>query len=660
MTAETIRQQYPHLKPPYLSVILPIYNVEDYLRRALDSLIFQTLEDIEIICVNDASPDGSQAIIDEYAAAYPGKVIALRHETNQGQGAGRGTGFRHARGEYLMFLDPDDFLDGRACEAALTVALEEDRDLVGIHVMAMDENGVAHPYVSLPDECTHSEMIRNAPASFCSFLMHRSLLEDRDVFLPMFFEDASVIPWILSQSRSIGKVAKGTQYFYTQRKSSTMGSFLTGERSSHLFLADDILWQRACQPYLSDFAYRIAKRMVNTLSKFPSLYVQAVKHIHKLYPQLEPHLPEDFPQAFRSTLQAVMALPAQPVIPANIYLAAPASEECLSMLEAAGFPADGIRQLEQTAAVPAAVMPAGKAETAAYLAMEHIYREGGLYMAPQTQPLPALASLRFSPAVFCAGAGHTVSLHLFGGAAGNAVMGKVLGSYHTDRFPQDLPLAERLSRILMTQQNVHLTGGDEEGIGVQIISAVRSILPGQNSCCYLNAPAPEGECIIQPKTAYLYALEKLHEQTVDAAVLEKLEKAQDKILQLRQQRDEVFEQRDDAQTQRDEAKAQRDEFRQQRSEAIAQRDEAKAQRDEARAQRDEARAQRDEASQQAAAFKAQRNEAKAQRDEVKAKLAKVKTDYAALSEEHRQLRAELDATLGRRLRRLLSRLTGKK
>lgn len=660
MTGDLIREQYPQLQPPYVSVILPIYNVEAYLRRALDSLVFQTLEDIEIICVNDASPDGSQAIIDEYVAAYPGKVISLRHEVNQGQGVGRGTGFRQARGEYMMFLDPDDFLDGRACEAALTTALEEGHDMVGIHVMAMDENGVAYPYVSLPDECTHSNMIRNAPASFCSFLMHRSLLEGKDVFLPMFFEDASIIPWLLSQAKSIGKVARGTQYFYTQRKDSTMGSFLTGERRAHLFLADDILWERACEPYLADFAYRIAKRMVNTLSKFPSLYVQTVQHIQRLYPTLELHLPEDFPKHTRDILEEVLQMPSQPIVPMNVCLAAPANEERLATLEAIGFPAEQIRVLEQTDAVPAAVLAKGEAEVAAYLAMERIYQEGGVYLAPQAQPLPALATLLFSPAFFCAGTEYTVSLHLFGGAPGNDVMGKVLASYHNGRFPEELSLAQRLSHILMTQHAVHLTGDNEHGINVQIISAVFSTLPGKNHCCYLNAPAPEGECIIQPMDTFLFAQEKRSEQFVDAKVQQKLEQAQNKLVQILQQCEDFKTQRDEAKAQRDEAKTQRNEAKIQRDEVKAQYNEAIAQRNEARAQRDHARSQRDDALRQAAQFKTQRDEVKLQRDDVKAKLAKAKAECAALSQENSQLRAELEATLGRRLRRLFGRLTGKK
>ena len=96
---------------PEVSVIVPVYNVAKYLRRCMDSLVGQTLREIEIICVDDGSTDGSGAILDEYAAKDP--RVKVVHQANAGAGAARNAGLALARGEYLHFCDPDDWCDRR-------------------------------------------------------------------------------------------------------------------------------------------------------------------------------------------------------------------------------------------------------------------------------------------------------------------------------------------------------------------------------------------------------------------------------------------------------------------------------------------------------------------------------------------------------------------
>lgn len=91
-----------------LSVIIPVYNAERYLRRCLDSVLAQTLRDIEIICIDDGSTDGSVAILAEYAAKDV-RIRVLRQE-NRGQGVARNRGLAVAHGEYVYFMDADDEL----------------------------------------------------------------------------------------------------------------------------------------------------------------------------------------------------------------------------------------------------------------------------------------------------------------------------------------------------------------------------------------------------------------------------------------------------------------------------------------------------------------------------------------------------------------------
>ena len=93
-----------------VSVIIPVYNVEKYIKRCLDSLVNQTLENIEFILVDDGSPDGSAEIIKEYADKFPNKIVYL-YQDNAGQGAARNTGYRIAKGKYIGYVDSDDYVD---------------------------------------------------------------------------------------------------------------------------------------------------------------------------------------------------------------------------------------------------------------------------------------------------------------------------------------------------------------------------------------------------------------------------------------------------------------------------------------------------------------------------------------------------------------------
>ena len=114
--------------PPIISVIIPVYNAEPYLRQCLDSVTGQTLRDIEIICVDDGSSDRSPAILNEYAQADP-RIIVMTQE-NKSAGAARNRGMAAARGRYLSFLDADDFFEADMLEEAYRSAEENRSDIV--------------------------------------------------------------------------------------------------------------------------------------------------------------------------------------------------------------------------------------------------------------------------------------------------------------------------------------------------------------------------------------------------------------------------------------------------------------------------------------------------------------------------------------------------
>ena len=112
-----------------VSVIVPFYNVEGYIGRCLDSLVKQTLDDIEIILVNDGSKDRSKIVVDKYLKEYPEKIVYLEKE-NGGLSDARNYAIPYAKGEYIAFLDSDDYVEYTMYKDMYELAKKENSDMV--------------------------------------------------------------------------------------------------------------------------------------------------------------------------------------------------------------------------------------------------------------------------------------------------------------------------------------------------------------------------------------------------------------------------------------------------------------------------------------------------------------------------------------------------
>ena len=113
---------------PLISVIVPLYDVESYLRKCLDSIVHQTYRNLEIILVDDGSTDQSGAICDEYA--NQDTRIKVLHQNSAGVSVARNAGLDAAKGEYVLFVDSDDWIESETCAAALSIAKSKQADIV--------------------------------------------------------------------------------------------------------------------------------------------------------------------------------------------------------------------------------------------------------------------------------------------------------------------------------------------------------------------------------------------------------------------------------------------------------------------------------------------------------------------------------------------------
>lgn len=149
---------------PFISVIVPIYNTEKYIQRCLDSILENTYQNLEIICVNDGSDDGSADILQGYAEK---RNIVIINQKNQGVSAARNAGLEAAKGEYISFVDSDDCLHPRFFET-LTRLMDQGADIAVCEKLRVDDSYI--PCKELPASEKISQF--NSDSAFGNFLVN--------------------------------------------------------------------------------------------------------------------------------------------------------------------------------------------------------------------------------------------------------------------------------------------------------------------------------------------------------------------------------------------------------------------------------------------------------------------------------------------------------
>ena len=124
---------------PLISVIVPVYNVEKYLRKCVDSIVNQTYKNLEIILVDDGSPDNCGKICDEFAE-MDNRVMVI-HKENGGLSSARNAGLDIATGEYITFVDSDDYIENDTYEKVVVAINKFDSDLIFFREKSVDESG---------------------------------------------------------------------------------------------------------------------------------------------------------------------------------------------------------------------------------------------------------------------------------------------------------------------------------------------------------------------------------------------------------------------------------------------------------------------------------------------------------------------------------------
>ncbi len=232
---------------PTFSIIVPVYKVEDFLPKCIESVLAQSCQDYELLLIDDGSPDRCGEICEEYAARYPDKIYAI-HQENGGAGAARNHGIRLSKGEYLLFLDSDDALSPELL-SDLKAAMKQntaDLYLFGAKVEKEDgsPNGELHELIDCGKLCS----AKDTPKLFFGIMApwnrayRKTLFTDHGVEFAskVWYEDIRVVTKLNAVAASALRLP-GAYYHYLQREGSAMNNKNSGRNIEIIYAFDDIL-----------------------------------------------------------------------------------------------------------------------------------------------------------------------------------------------------------------------------------------------------------------------------------------------------------------------------------------------------------------------------------------------------------------------------------
>ncbi|MCL2305494.1 MAG: glycosyltransferase [Planctomycetaceae bacterium] len=224
---------------PKISIIIPVYNVEAYLRQCMDSVVNQTMRDIQIICINDGSTDGSRAILQEYADQD--SRIEIIDKPNGGQSSARNAAYPSIQGKYTLFVDSDDWIDLKTCENTYYYAEQTQADFVHFqryHYKQLTSSLTPSPqkgsllFYDTPEQ--KKRFLTSKSHSACQSLYRTDFLRRHSLRFPegLVHEDSLFFWQAVTRAERIAFLP-GFFYYYRQRPFSTVTSF--GENRLGIF-----------------------------------------------------------------------------------------------------------------------------------------------------------------------------------------------------------------------------------------------------------------------------------------------------------------------------------------------------------------------------------------------------------------------------------------
>ncbi|WP_226645632.1 glycosyltransferase family 2 protein [Mesobacillus subterraneus] len=248
---------------PKLSIIVPIYNLEDYLEKCVNSILNQTFKDFELILINDGSFDSSGIICDRYTEKDT--RVKVIHCLNGGPSKARNIGLEISRGEYIGFVDGDDWIEHNMYKTLYEACAKDNSDIGISGLREVDELGnIISEYI--PHDVSLTDILRKAYP--CNKIFKKRLFTENNLFFieGKYYEDLELIPKLFVMSNKISTI-KELSYNYLKRKGST-----TSSRDEKIL---DNLWA-----YVQIRNYLINEKIY---IKYSEEFENAVKYFKKYY-----------------------------------------------------------------------------------------------------------------------------------------------------------------------------------------------------------------------------------------------------------------------------------------------------------------------------------------------------------------------------------------
>lgn len=210
-----------------VSIIVPVYNVEKYLKRCLSSIIAQKYSNIEIILIDDGSVDSSGKICDEYGKKD--KRIRVFHKANGGLSSARNRGIEESRGNYIAFVDSDDWISSNYISILYENIKKFSADISACSMLRINDKGKKNVYVSLENKCFTPRDLFNrnnsTGLSACNKLYARSIFETIRFPVNKYFEDSFIYMETILKSKKIVTTSDYLYFYYINDNSITTGKF---------------------------------------------------------------------------------------------------------------------------------------------------------------------------------------------------------------------------------------------------------------------------------------------------------------------------------------------------------------------------------------------------------------------------------------------------
>lgn len=303
-------------KNPLISVIIPIYNVEKYIHQCLDSVINQSYKNLEIILIDDGSPDKCPEICDKYARKD--KRIIVIHQENKGISSARNTGLKYAHGRYVAFVDSDDWLALNCYEKVLNHAMKTDADITGYDIFEVYGNTIkvkSHTPCesSVIQTSQHYDLLFSLWPLVWSKLYKKSFLDKHRIYFPdgLIYEDVPFVVACYARNATMSFIKDHLHYYRMERVGSV--SHKGNPKTSQIFdvmefIKKDLIRIKKFDEVYPSFIHHSASTILWLFELTPrklrsSFYKKMQKHF-EFYNKIAPHKMKEHLQS--ATLNAII------------------------------------------------------------------------------------------------------------------------------------------------------------------------------------------------------------------------------------------------------------------------------------------------------------------------------------------------------------------